>query len=106
MCGLVVRVFCVLHPVWYLVFELGAGTTSIAFKRVSRTPSPPPTWRGFPLLQQLIILYARMVHYLFSAIFHRVVTYSLDGEIAKNDILRGFPFKEVSTSTAVMAVRV
>ena len=91
---MVVRVFSRLHPVWCLVFELGAGTTSIAFERASRTPSPLPTWRGFPLLQQLIILYARVVHYLFSAIFHCVVTYSSDGEIAKNDILRGFPSRK------------
>jgi hypothetical protein len=43
-------------PVWRLVFELGAGTSSIALGHASCLPlPPPPTWRSFPLLQQLII---------------------------------------------------
>jgi hypothetical protein len=42
-------------PIWRLVFELGAGTSSIALGHASRLPLPPPTWRSFPLLQQLII---------------------------------------------------
>lgn len=46
-------------PIWRLVFELGAGTSSIALGHASRLPLPPPYLAEFPSSPATHHLYAR-----------------------------------------------
>ena len=64
-------------PIWRLVFELGAGTSSIALGHASRLPLPPHLPGGVSLFSSNSSYVCPVVHYLFSATFHCVVTYCL-----------------------------